>query len=408
MGSVWLAEHLTLRSRVAVKLIDPRLATSPQAVARFEREARAAAALRSAHVVQVLDFGVDDDTPYIVMEFLQGESLGTRLCSRGRLAWDEVWLIISQVGRAIGRAHDEGFVHRDIKPDNIFIVDEGADAFVKVLDFGVAKALAPAIKDSAASTQVGVLLGTPHHMSPEQAEGAPVDGRSDLWSMAVVAFECITGQLPFNGSSLPALLSSICYDPIVVPSHVASVPQGFDTWFARGVARDRGERFQTAKELVEALRPLLCAPDAYRNATPSRETKLGQAEPDREPTLRLDTFPGTPSDRRTEARVPSSIPAGINRQRDLDHAALIHNASRSGALLATRHRYQVGQELTVTLHLKGLHHGQDLMVRVNRVSARDGDAIWRFDVGVQFETPLSDSLLNEIERRAASSSQNAH
>jgi len=398
MGSVWVAEHLGLRSRVAVKLINPDLAASPQAVRRFEREARAAATLRSPHVVQVLDFGVDGASPYLVMELLEGESLGSHLRENERLLPRHAWTVLEQVGRAISRAHAQGFVHRDLKPDNIFLVDDEDTFFVKVLDFGIAKALDQATGVTGI-TNTGALLGTPHHMSPEQAEGREVDARADLWSLGVVSFECVTGLLPFEGDSLPALLRAICYDPIVVPSRVAPVPPGFDGWFARALARDPDQRFQSARELIEGLEPLLgpLAPadwfDAPRAPTTRRERKP-------EPALRLETFPGNPPERREELRIPSSIPVGINRKRDLRHTALIHNASRGGALLVTGHACKANQQLVLTIHIKNPHEGEIVFARVVRVTPRS-DPFWKFEVGVQFESPLSEALLQEIQARAA-------
>jgi serine/threonine protein kinase len=398
MGSVWVAEHLTLRAKVAVKLIEPGVARNADAIRRFEREARAAATLRSPHVVQVLDFGVDAGSPYLVMELLQGESLGTRLGRGGKLSLREASLAMNQLARAVTRAHAEGFVHRDLKPDNIFLVDEPNEFFVKVLDFGIAKALRPTPTASGRkATATGTFLGTPVYMSPEQAEGRSVDARSDLWSMGVIAFECITGSLPFQGDSLPALLRSICYDPVVAPSSMASVPSGFDAWFARAVARDRDERFQSARELVAALEPILALPPGHRSDEELEEpTRLHlRSEP-----LKFETFPGEPPERRGEVRVPSSIPAGINRQRDLRHTALIHNASRTGALLATRQSCEPNQQLLLTLHLNGPDVGEDVSARVIRVTPLTA-SMWRFEVGVQFDAPLSDVTLREIEERAA-------
>ncbi|HEY3499488.1 MAG TPA: serine/threonine-protein kinase [Polyangiaceae bacterium] len=398
MGSVWVAEHLGLRSRVAVKLINPDLASSTRAMRRFEQEARAAATIRSPHVVQVLDFGVDAGSPYLVMELLDGESLGSYLRARERMPPRETWKVIDHVGRAMSRAHAQGFVHRDLKPDNIFLVDDDEEYFVKVLDFGIAKALDPGVLGGGPLTNSGALLGTPHHMSPEQAESRTVDSRADLWSMGVVTFECLTGLLPFEGDSLPAVLRSICYDAIVVPSSVAPVPPGFDAWFARAVARDPERRFQTARELVEDLEPLIgpLAPDDWFEAP-----RKGLPPPPRgpEPALRLETFPGTPPERREEIRIPSSIPAGINRKRDLRHTALIHNASRGGALLVTQHHCQPNQQLVLTLHVRNPHEGEIVFARVVRVIPRE-DPLWQFEVGVQFETPLSEELLHEIEQRA--------
>src|SRR5690606_41010451 len=132
-------------------------------------EAQPAATLRSAHVVQVRDFGVDGSTPYLVMELLQGEDLAARLCRVGRLPPDALVEIMDQVARAVGRAHEAGIVHRDLKPENIFLVNEGDHELVKVLDFGIAKSVAPGFVPSA--TRTGVTMGTPYYMSPEQAEG---------------------------------------------------------------------------------------------------------------------------------------------------------------------------------------------------------------------------------------------
>jgi serine/threonine-protein kinase len=401
MGAVWVAEHLTLRSKVAVKLIDPALARSAEALQRFEREARAAAKLRSPHVVQVIDFGVDSGTPYIAMELLEGESLRARLDARGRLLSRETQVVMEQLARAVSRAHSEGFVHRDLKPDNVFLVEEDEGFFVKVLDFGIAKALRPLPTLAGASRTVsGALLGTPHYMSPEQAEGRSVDARSDVFSMGVIAFECLTGRLPFTGDSLPAILRAICYDPIVVPSKIAAVPTGFDAWFACASARDPEQRYQSARALVDALDPVLAAGAA-------QEDDGGLDEPTRrnlvsEP-LRFDTIPGAPPDRRAEVRVPSSIPAGIDRKRDLRHTAIIHNTSRTGALLATRQRCEPNQEILLTLHLKGPDQGEDVAARVVRIEPLTG-SMWRYEVGVQFATPLSDSTLRAIEERAARSS----
>jgi len=393
MGSVWAAEHQALRSKVAVKLIDPIFAGRPKAVKRFEQEARAAASLRSPHVVQVIDFGVDEGNPYLVMELLEGESLVARLARRA-LTPREVWTVISHTARAMTRAHEQGFVHRDLKPDNVFLVEDGDEFLVKVLDFGVAKALT---EPQLSLTETGTLLGTPLYASPEQAEGRDVDGRADLWSLGVLAFECLTGRLPFVAPSLDRLLSAICYDPIVVPSKVARVPVGFDNWFARAVNRDRERRFQNAKDLSDELRPLLGpdAPDEWIGPTEEEEVTLvdGLA------ALRFHTYPRADHERRSEARIPSSIPAGINRQRDLQHTALIYNTSRGGALLLTRQACEMGQELILTLHLDSAEQGEVVTARVMRASPR-ADTIWQFEVGVRFETPLSEAMLARLEGRA--------
>ena len=255
MGSVWLAQHLTLRSPVAIKLIDPSIATSPEALSRFLREAQAAASLRSPHVVQILDHGVDEGVPFIVMELLDGESLAARLERQRRLSPQDTAHIMTQVGRAMTKAHEAGIVHRDLKPDNIFIVRNDEEEICKVLDFGVAKSHTHGVAAVSSATRTGSVLGTPYYMSPEQAEGAKsVDHRTDIWAIGVMAWECLIGARPFEAETLGGLLLAICARDLPTPSRCGAVPAGFDAWFARACARDVSYRFATAKEAAQELR----------------------------------------------------------------------------------------------------------------------------------------------------------
>jgi serine/threonine-protein kinase len=258
MGSVWLAEHLSLHTPVAIKLIDAEAAKNPNARARFDREAQVAARIRSAHVVKMLDHGVTEaGQPYIAMECLAGESLRERLAARGRLTPAEVWKVISHVCRALARAHEAGLVHRDLKPENIFIAREDDDEVVKILDFGVAKVTDAIAFTTVDPTRTGALLGTPFYMSPEQAQGLKtVDFRADLWSLAVVAFESLTGERPFSASALGPLIAKILGAPIPVPSQVAPearLPPELDAWMARALSRDPAARFGSAKQLADAF-----------------------------------------------------------------------------------------------------------------------------------------------------------
>ena len=270
MGSVWKAEHLLLHSPVALKLIAPALAASEEARTRFLREAQAAAVLRSPHVVQLLDYGIDANAPYIVMELLEGENLADRLARVGKLSPEEATQVMTQVARAMTRAHAAGIVHRDLKPENVFLVQNDDEALAKVLDFGIAKADG-AMSDANSGTRTGAIMGTPFYMSPEQVEGSKqVDHRSDLWAMAVMTFECLLGQRPFDGPSLGSVMVQICAKPISVPSELGPVPPGFDAWFLRATARDPSQRFQSAKEQAEALRAALGG--AVEARAPKHET----------------------------------------------------------------------------------------------------------------------------------------
>lgn len=253
MGSVWQAMHISLDQLCAVKFIEGELANVAEAHARFEREAKAAAQLRSPHVVQILDHGVWQGTPYIAMELLDGEDLGKALAKAGgKLSPGQLNTIIQQVCRALTKAHQAGIVHRDLKPDNIFLVNDDDRQLVKILDFGVAKQTLHGIDGS--NTKTGAMLGTPYYMSPEQAQGIKgVDSRSDLWSLAVIVYQCITGQLPFESEALGDLLVKIIVQPIPVPSQVAQVPLGFDLWWAKAADRNPDNRFPSAKEFASSL-----------------------------------------------------------------------------------------------------------------------------------------------------------
>jgi serine/threonine-protein kinase len=253
MGSVWSAQDCRLDNQCAIKFIEGEFANIADAQARFEREAKAAAQLRSPHVVEIKDYGVWEGRPYIAMELLDGEDLGKRMAkSGGKLPPAEVNSIIQQVCRALTKAHAAGIVHRDLKPDNIFIVNDDDRQLVKILDFGVAKSKSNALDGS--NTKTGAMLGTPYYMSPEQAQGIKtVDSRSDLWSLAVIVYHCITGSLPFDSEALGDLLVKIIVNPIPVPSQVGPVPPAFDRWWAKAADRNVEGRFQTAKDFANEL-----------------------------------------------------------------------------------------------------------------------------------------------------------
>ena len=253
MGSVWHATHLGLDVPCALKFIEGEGAQVPEMQARFEREAKAAAQLRSPHVVQILDHGVCQGTPYIAMELLDGEDLAKRLVRVGRLPPHELLRVVVQVCRALTKAHAVGIVHRDLKPDNIFLVQDDDREIAKVLDFGIAKSTGPAGVGS--GTRTGAMLGTPYYMSPEQAQGIKaVDSRSDLWSLAVIVFEAITGRRPFESEALGDLLMKIIVAKIPIPSEMAAdLPPGFDAWWEKAAHRDPNQRFQTSKEFCDSL-----------------------------------------------------------------------------------------------------------------------------------------------------------
>ena len=254
MGAVWRAEHLELNCAAAVKLLDSAFTESPEALARFKREAQSAASLRSTNIVQIFDFGIHDGAPYIAMELLRGQSLAERFAKKSPLSPRETAVILTQVAKAVTWAHGMGIVHRDLKPGNIFLSENAGETVVKLVDFGIAKPLQLDLTD-APVTITGSIMGTPQYMSPEQASGRrTVDHRTDIWSFGIVAFECLTGYHAFNAETLGGLLLAICSDPMPIPSDFATVPTGFDEWFARCTHRDPNLRFVSIAEAADVLR----------------------------------------------------------------------------------------------------------------------------------------------------------
>ena len=304
MGSIWRAHHLVLAAPVAVKLIDREHVPDDETLARFMREAQSAATLRSPHVVQILDYGVDEQLPFIVMELLDGENLAQRLRRLGRLGSADTARIVTHIGRAMARAHEANIVHRDLKPENVFLIRNEDEEIAKVLDFGVAKVSVGALGEDGTRTRTGSILGTPYYMSPEQAQGnKTVDHRSDLWSLGVIAFECLTGKRPFYSDGLGDLVLQICIRDIPVPSDVGSVPVGFDAWFARAVNRDPEMRFQSARELTDALREVLGGEAREAQWTSPEAATASELTPNSQARTRLD---GSGSDPRASARALES------------------------------------------------------------------------------------------------------
>jgi serine/threonine-protein kinase len=258
MGSVWSATHLGLGQPVAIKFISKDFIRSAEALRRFDAEARAAAQLRSRHVVQVFDTGtLEDGTPYIAMEILHGETLQSRVHRAGPIPLREGVEIVRQCCRALSRAHAAGIVHRDIKPDNIFLAqssDDDGGYLVKILDFGIAK-MGLNEQSAQGATRTGAVLGTPLYMSPEQARGLKtIDHRTDLYSLGLVAYTLFTGNLAFSSESFGDLLLQICTAPL--PSLGAGapwLPPAMDPWFQRACAREPQERFASAQAFSDAL-----------------------------------------------------------------------------------------------------------------------------------------------------------
>jgi serine/threonine-protein kinase len=213
--------------------------------------------------VQIFDSGIEGGLPYIVMELLEGESLDVRLAERGPLSPGELRKVFGEVARALAKAHSLGVVHRDVKPSNIFLSREGPYEITKLVDFGIAKVKSESLQFTHVGTKMGTLLGTPQYMSPEQARGScTVDYRTDLWAMAIVACECLTGRCPFSGKTVGDLTVQICTERPTAPSQLGAVPPGFDAWFFKATGKTPGQRFKSMAAMDGALTPILAAAEA--------------------------------------------------------------------------------------------------------------------------------------------------
>ncbi|HWO21734.1 MAG TPA: serine/threonine-protein kinase [Kofleriaceae bacterium] len=284
MGMVVAATHLELEQTVALKFMLPAALESPEASARFMREARAAGKLTSEHICRVTDVGrFDSGAPYIVMEYLEGYDLGTMLKRRGPLRVSSAVDYILQACEGMAEAHAQGIVHRDLKPDNLYLASRADGGhIIKVLDFGISKASVTGI-----ATQTGDVLGSPAYMAPEQMRATKdVDARADVWSIGIVLYQLLTGRLPFGGDSLPTLCMSVLNDEPVPPEEIRhDLPAGLSHVILRCLAKNRDDRYSDVGDLAAALGPF-ATPNGFGSVTRVRSALKGrQAPPDPSQTV---------------------------------------------------------------------------------------------------------------------------
>ncbi|MEC7524624.1 MAG: protein kinase [Myxococcota bacterium] len=303
MGAVYVAEHLLIGRKVALKRLHPELTGDEKAVARFQREARAAAATGHEHIVEVLDLGFGEDgAPFLVMEYLRGKALSRLLAEHERLEPRRACRIVGQVLAALHAVHRRGIVHRDLKPDNIFLTRRRGDTdFVKVVDFGISKMRTEEGEQGMDLTRTGVMLGTPFYMSPEQARGVKnLDHRIDLFGAGVILYESLAGQLPFDGENYHQLLQAILsgkHPPVLelrpdLPPALAEVVE-------KAIAQSPDDRYQSAREMLLAL-----VPHGAIDAGPPLESEPPPPAPSFPSMAQTTPFqPGASSDPAPRARV---------------------------------------------------------------------------------------------------------
>jgi serine/threonine-protein kinase len=330
MGSVWVAENMALKANVALKLIRADVAES-SANERFLSEARLAARLQHAAIVRVFDFGkTENEEPFIVMELLDGETLGQRLTRLGSIDPTELVQTILPIIDALHSAHGHGVIHRDLKPDNVFIAKaDGGGVQPKLLDFGIAKLRGESAFLTTKLTQAGTLIGSPDYMSPEQARGeTDLDPRSDVWALCVLAYECLVGKPPFHGDNYNALLWAIIHDePVPI-----TVFQAGDSELWRllktGFAKDRTARWDSARKLGEALAQWLENQGVVEDVC-NRSLHASWLPAERPTRPELAPFdPLAPPPARAESAHAASTQAAL---RASSHPAWSHAASAHGA-----------------------------------------------------------------------------
>jgi eukaryotic-like serine/threonine-protein kinase len=295
MGVVVLATHLQLDQQVALKFLLPSSLAQAEVEARFAQEARAAAKIKSEHVVRVLDVStLDSGEPYIVMEYLEGTDLAKQLARRGPMTVQRAVASVLQVCEALAEAHAAGIVHRDLKLSNLFVASyPDGQPCIKILDFGISKYSIPGSDPDLSMTDTAAVMGSPLYMSPEQMRSTRnVDGRSDIWALGIILYELVAGRVPFDAQTMPLLCSMVLQDePPSLGARVRDLPRGFEAVVMRCLAKDRNQRFQSVQDLAVALAEF-APPEAQRSVQRiARLATGGPASAKPADTLQLDHVP---------------------------------------------------------------------------------------------------------------------
>lgn len=375
MGAVYEGEHIAVGRRVAIKVLHANIAKRPGVIERFEREARAAAAIGHENIIDVFDFGMHEGSPFMVMEYLKGESLAAQIEREKKLSIERACYVMGQVLSALAAAHGAGIVHRDLKPDNVFLITKNGRAdFVKVIDWGISKI---GSGEGRSLTKTGMLMGTPYYMAPEQALARrDLDGRVDIYSAGVMLYEMLTGELPFTAESEVEIIMMICNRPSEPKSPRAinpAIPEELDAIVRRAMAFDRDARYVDAREMAAALVPFGAVPPG------SVEAQSGQYR-----ALNVPTAMGTPTawissnPNPVEGAEPVPVvPPAAQRRRSgivVASAALVLALAVGGAAMAARARRSAPAAALPSRHAAGI--STNASVRVEIAGLPPGARLW--------------------------------
>jgi serine/threonine protein kinase/tetratricopeptide (TPR) repeat protein len=416
MGEVYRATDTKLGREIALKVLPPDMARDPERLARFQREARAVAALSHPHIVTIFSVEEVDSVHFITMELIEGRSLDCHMTEHG-LPVGQIMEIAASLAEALAAAHDKGIVHRDLKPSNVMVTTEGR---VKVLDFGLAKELpaaacpgvgpADATLTQAGYTQVGVVMGTPAYMSPEQIAGRALDHRSDIFSLGIILYEMVSGHRPFQGTSSAELASAILRDtPRPLTEFRDELPDGLEQLIRCCLEKNAGDRFPSARQLRDQLRGVVFTPPSStaseaRASRPFARADSGTARAEEGFWVAVLPFkyPGASQELTALAEgFTEEIITGLSR---FSYLRVIARSSTLRFAHGERDVRSVGKELGARYVIEGSlrQAGSRLRLAVQLVDASSGAHLWAESYDRIFRPEDIFSLQDEIVPRIVS------